>query len=196
MDNKKRTILTFVTGFGMWVVFGAISALLIYFVQRSNLHNKDLRLMLPFLIPIAVMALPFAMAAAGSGITFSSGSSRALSLKSMEDMFKLMILISLAVSGVGWIPMGYWTGKSLLNWLEKNTISDMWEQLGAFGAGCGCIVLGALLFYSMFAIPAGLQDVNNVSGLRGIAIGLSVFWGLVILTGLVRYVLKHAKKQH
>jgi hypothetical protein len=51
----------------------------------------------------------------------------------------------------------------------------------------GCILLGLLLFFSLIIIPAGLGDKGNVSGLRGIAIGLSVFWGFVIVVRLVLF---------
>jgi HEAT repeat protein len=49
----------------------------------------------------------------------------------------------------------------------------------------GCIVIAIVMVFSLIIIPAGLGDTGNVSGLRGIAIGLSIFWGLVILTPIV-----------
>ena len=119
--DKKRFILTFMTGFMMWVVFSALSLLLIYFVPpilRSKLHNEELAQMSYLLIPMAVMVLPFALAMEGTEALnpFLGGSSR---IEATVGLFKLMILLFFAFSGIGWIFMGYWTGKSLLRWLEE-----------------------------------------------------------------------------
>jgi len=134
MDNKKRIILTFVIGFGMWVVFGAISFLLVDFVPpivRSKLHNEELAQILAqmsyFLIPWFVMGLPFALAVKGTETLdpFSGGSSR---VDLTAGFFKLLIMLFLAFSKVGWILMGYWTGKSLLKRLEERGIVKISEN--------------------------------------------------------------------
>ena len=79
--DKKRFILTFVTGFMMWVIFSALSLLLIYIIPpilRSRLHNEELAQLSYVLIPIAVMVLPFALAMEGTETLnpFLGGSTR------------------------------------------------------------------------------------------------------------------------
>jgi hypothetical protein len=124
MGNKRRIVLTFVIGFGMWVVCGAISLLLIHVVPpmvKTKLHNQDVATLSYALIPMGVMALPFVLAMVGNETLnpFTGGSSR---IESTVGAFKLMLLLCLALSGIGWIPLGYWTGKSLLGWLERRGI--------------------------------------------------------------------------
>jgi hypothetical protein len=59
------------------------------------------------------------------------------------------------------------------------------DRIKVYGCTLLGLLLGLALLFSLIIIPAGLGDKGNVSGLRGIAIGLSVFWGFVIVVRLV-----------
>lgn len=72
------------------------------------------------LIPIGVMALPLVLAIEGSSLSDSSwGFGR---IGATVDAIKFGVFLALALTGIGWIIMGYLTAESLLNRLEKRGI--------------------------------------------------------------------------
>ena len=52
----------------------------------------------------------------------------------------------------------------------------------------GCLAMFLLFVFSTIIIPFGLDTRYGVNELYVPAIGLSVFWGLVILISLVRFI--------